>query len=109
MSLFPAKLRLRFGTPETRGNLPQGPTHMSNFTLKDNQHVAVILEADDAAGNPTPFDFPTPPTWSSSDDTILTASPNADGSNADIATTGKLGSAQITVSGVTTDGRTITG
>ena len=78
-------------------------------TLIDNQHVAAVLEADDAAGNPVPFNFPTPPVWTSSDETIVTVSPNADGSNADISTTGKLGTAQITVRGTTAAGVEITG
>lgn len=109
--IFPVKLRLRFGQPETRTNLPQGlpqGIHMAT-TLTDIQHVAVTLEADDAAGNPVTFDFPTPPTWASSDPTVATVSPSADGSNADVATTGKLGTAQITVSGTTSDGRSVTG
>lgn len=78
-------------------------------TLTDIQHVAVTLAEKDAAGNTVPFDFPTPPTWASSDDTIVTVSPSPDGSNADIATTGKLGDATITVSGTTADGRPIVG
>jgi hypothetical protein len=78
-------------------------------TLVDNQHVAVTLEADDAAGNPVPFNFPSPPVWTSSDETIVTVSPNADGSNADIVTTGKLGTVQVTVKGTTAAGVELTG
>ncbi len=78
-------------------------------TLKDNQHVSVTLTEKDAAGNPVPFDLPTPPVWTSSDDTIVTVSVSTDGSNADIVTTGKLGDAQITVNGTTADGRSIVG
>lgn len=87
----------------TQGNPPMA------LILTDIQHVAVTLEADDAAGNAVAFDFPTPPTWSSSDPSIATVSPNADGSNADVATTGKLGDVQISVSGVDGAGDTITG
>jgi hypothetical protein len=103
LSIFPVKLRLLFGQPETRTNLPQGTPHMAQ-TLTDIQRVSVTLEADDAAGNAVAFDFPTPPTWASSDDSIVTVSPSADGSNASVVTTGKLGNAQITVSGTTASG-----
>ncbi len=78
-------------------------------TLTDIQHVAVTLAEKDAAGNVVPSDFPAPPTWASSDDTVVTVSPSADGSNADVATTGKLGTATITVNGTTADGRPIVG
>lgn len=77
--------------------------------LTDVQHVAISLEADDAAGNSVPFNFPTPPTWSSSDPTIVTVSPNADGSNADVVTTGKLGDAQVSVTGTSASGDALTG
>lgn len=103
----PVRFRFRFGAPQDRTNLPQGPTQMT--TLTDIQHVAVSLEADDAAGNPVAFSFPTPPTWASSDPTVVTVSPSVDGSNADVATTGKLGTAQITVTGTNADGNTVTG
>jgi hypothetical protein len=79
------------------------------FILTDIQHVAVTLEADDAAGNAVAFDFPTPPVWTSTDETVLTVSPNADGSNADVRSTGKLGSAQVNVAGTLSDGTPITG
>jgi hypothetical protein len=108
LRLVPGEFALVFGQPQTRTNLPQGTTHMAK-TLTDVQHIAVTLAEKDAAGNVVPFDFPTPPTWTSSDDTIVTVSPSADGSNADIATTGKLGDATITVNGTTADGRPIVG
>ncbi len=104
----PVRFELVFGQPQTRTNLPQGTTPMAT-TLKDTEHVSVTLTEKDAAGNPVPFDLPTPPVWTSSDDTIVTVSLNADGSIADVATTGKLGDAQITVSATLADGRTITG
>lgn len=108
LSLVPGKFTLIFGQPQTRTNLPQGTTHMAK-TITDIQHIPVTLAEKDAAGNVVPFDFPTPPVWTSSDDTIVTVAPSADGSNADVATTGKLGDAQITVSGTTADGRPIVG
>ncbi len=108
LRLVPGAFELVFGQPQTRTNLPQGTTHMAK-TITDIQHVAVTLAEKDAAGNTTPFDFPTPPVWASSDDTIATVTPSADGSNADVATTGKLGTATITVSGMTADSRPIVG
>lgn len=109
LSLFPARFRLRFETPATRNNLLQGTPHMAT-TLTDIQRVPVILETDDAAGNPlTDAAFTIPPNWQSSDPTIVTVSVSADGLSADVVTTGKLGTAQITVTGTSVDGRTITG
>ncbi len=108
LSLFPASLRLHFGTPVTRDNLPQGTTTMT--TLKDNQTVSVTLEVDDVANNPIANAvFSVPPGWQSSDPTIVTVSAAADGLSANVTTTGKLGQAQITVTGTAVDGRTITG
>jgi hypothetical protein len=108
LSLFPARLRLHFGTPVTRSNLPQGTQTMQ--TLKDNQTVPVTLEVDDVANNPiTDAVFTIPPGWQSSDPTIVTVSAAADGLSANVVTTGKLGQAQITVTGTAVDGRIITG
>lgn len=59
--------------------------------------------------NVVPFNFPTPPIWTSSDNTIVTVLPNPNGSSANITTTGKLGKATITVSGTTADGHQIVG
>lgn len=111
LSLFPASLRLHFGAPTTRDNLPKGPQIMTT-TIKDNQTDAITLEVDDAAGNPIPLAdvaFQAPPAWSSSDATVLTVTAAADGLSAIGATTGKLGSSTVSVSAVTSDGRTITG
>lgn len=107
LSLFPATLRLRFGTPETRDDLPRGTPQMN--TLKDTQKVTVTLEEIDAAGNRVPADFTATPVWQSSDPTIVTVSPATDGVSADVATTGKLGTAQVRVDGTTASGRQITG
>lgn len=80
-------------------------------TLKDNQIAPVTLETDDVAGNPlTDAVFTIPPGWQSSDPTIVTVEDVApDGLSAKVNTTGKLGQAQITVTGTAIDGRTITG
>jgi hypothetical protein len=107
-SLFPASLRVHFGTPATRDNIPRGTPLMN--TLKDNQNATVTLEVDDIVGNPvTGSTFPSPPVWQSSDPTVVTVTPADDGLSALVDTTGKLGTAQIRVDGVTTDGRTLTG
>ena len=110
LSIFPVRLRLVFGRPENRC-LPQGtpPMAETSVTLTDIQHVAVTLEADDAANNPVPLNFATPPVWTSSDPTIVTVSPNADGSNADVEATGILGAAQIKATGLNAAGQEITG
>ena len=55
------------------------------FLVADNQHFAVVLEADDVADNPVPFTFPTPPVWSTSDPTILTVSANAGDSDGTVS------------------------
>lgn len=79
-------------------------------TIKDNQTVSVTLEVDDVANNPIANAvFTVPPGWQSSDPTIVTVSAAADGLSANVTTTGKLGQAQITVTGTAVDGRTITG
>lgn len=108
LSLFPVKLRLRFGTPEAREDTPRG-FPMADKTLTDIQKVTVTLVGLDAAGNDVPLDFPTPPTWQSSDATVVTVTPADNGVTAVIATTGKLGGAEVTVKGTTADNREITG
>lgn len=108
-SLFPAKFRLRFGTPETRDDITTRGTTIMN-TLKDNQKAPVTLEVDDIVGNPvTGATFPTPPAWLTSDPTVITVTPAADGLSAVVDTTGKLGTAQVRVDATTADGRAITG
>jgi hypothetical protein len=102
------EFRFRIGPVSDRKINQQGTLPMA-LILTDVQHAALTLEADDAAGNPVSFNFPSPPTWSSSDPTVLTVNPSADGSSADIATTGKLGGAQVSVSGTDADGAALTG
>lgn len=107
-SLFPATIRLRFGTPVDRHIAPTGDTTMN--TIKDNQQVTITLEVDDIVGNQVKdASFKAPPVWSTSDATVLTVTPAADGLSALVDTTGKLGTAQIRVDADTADGRSITG
>lgn len=101
------RFRFKVGPVETL-NLPQGIFDMA-ITLKDNQHVSATLQEFDAVGNPVPTAFDTPPTWSSSDPTVLAVTPSADGTGADIAATGKLGSAQVRVDATNDAGQPIIG
>jgi hypothetical protein len=68
---------------------------MSNLILTDSQKVMLTLAPVTAAGNPAPVDGV--PTWGSSDETILTVTPAADGMSCEAFTTGLLGTAQINV------------
>jgi len=65
--------------------------------LTDLQQVDLSVAFTDAAGNPAPVDGA--PVWSSSDETVLTVTASADGMTATAVTTGKLGQAQISVTG----------
>jgi hypothetical protein len=69
---------------------------MSNFVLTDSQKVQLTISPVTAAGNPAKVDGI--PEWGSSDDTILTVEPAADGLSCEAITTGTLGSAQVNVS-----------
>ena len=70
---------------------------MASFQLTDIQHVPASIEVDDGAGNPVAAPAGAV-TWGTSDASILTVTPSADGTSADIAATGPLGTAQVTVS-----------
>jgi hypothetical protein len=63
--------------------------------LTDEQQVNVTVAFQTAAGNPASVDGA--PTWSTSDDTILTVTAAADGMSALVVTTGTLGNAQVSV------------
>lgn len=65
-------------------------------TITDIQKVGYTVTAADAKGNPTAL--PGVPTWNVSDPSILTITPSADGSSADVAAVGPEGSAQVNVS-----------
>lgn len=66
------------------------------LTLTDIQKVHLTIAPVDAAGNPAPVDGI--PSWSSSDESVLTVSAAADGMSADAVTVGPLGNAQVNVS-----------
>jgi hypothetical protein len=62
--------------------------------LTDIQQVELQVAPKSAAGNPAPIDGA--PSWSSSDDTVLTVTPDAaDPTKALAVTTGKLGNARV--------------
>lgn len=63
--------------------------------LKDDQQVTASVEYVDRRGHPADVDEA--PSWSSSDETILTVTPDPDGMSALIVAAGGIGSAQITV------------
>jgi hypothetical protein len=68
---------------------------MANFVLTADQEVPVSVAFTDDHGNPAQVDGA--PTWASSDDTILSVTPAADGLSAIVAAVGPDGSAQVSV------------
>lgn len=72
-------------------------------TITVIQDVSANFGAADAKGNAVPVPaFAAPPTWTSSDTTILTVAAAADGLSAVVTAVGKVGSADVTVSGTPT-------
>lgn len=65
------------------------------LTLTDSQQVDLTVAFADKAGNPASVDGA--PVWTSSDETVLTVAAGADGLSAVATATGKLGTAQVTV------------
>lgn len=82
-----------------RFRLTFGPIGDSMETITAVQQVPATAAPVDAKGNPVTTTFPTPPSWLSSDTTVLTVTPSADGLSAVATAVGKIGSATITVSG----------
>lgn len=62
------------------------------LTLTDVQQVVLGVSPTSAAGNAAPIENPS---WSVSDDTLLSLSVSDDGLTATAASTGKLGSCQV--------------
>lgn len=102
-------LRLNLG-PFGKRQLTQGMP-MPPVTIADDQHDSITISALDAAGNEVAFPFTpaNPVRFVSSDETIMTVSANADGSNADVETTGKIGTVTITATGTNPDSTLVTG
>jgi hypothetical protein len=81
---------------------------MSALALLDNQHCPLTIQAVDAAGNPATLPAGAV-TWTSSNDTVVTVTPSADGMSADVSAVGPLGTAQIGVSVAVDASTTLTG
>jgi hypothetical protein len=69
---------------------------MASFTMTADQSVPVTVEFVDDHGNPVVAGSATP-VWASSDATILTVVPSADGMSADVSAVGPDGGAQLSV------------
>jgi hypothetical protein len=81
---------------------------MATLQLTDIQDDQLTLSAADAAGNPVPL--PTGSVaWATSDPTILTVTPSADGMSAELGAVGPLGTAQVTVAVAVDPSTTLTG
>ena len=68
---------------------------MASFILTDTQEVAGTVAFETKAGNPALVEGA--PVWASSDETVLTALAGPDGFTGTFTATGKLGSAQGSV------------
>lgn len=68
---------------------------MATLVLTDVQKVSLSVTPVSKAGNPAPVDGV--PTWSTSDDTVLTLKVSEDGLSCEAVTTGVLGTAQVSV------------
>jgi hypothetical protein len=76
---------------------------MDTLQLTDIQTCPVTVQEVDARGNPTSAPLDAPPVWATSDSTIITVAPDpADttGLSQIITAVGKLGTAQLNVTGV---------
>jgi hypothetical protein len=66
----------------------------STMKLTDIEKVALSVQPMSAAGNPAPVETAM---WTCSDDTVLTVVPGADGLSCEVITTGKIGTARVSV------------
>lgn len=82
-------------TIEQGGRIITGENHV-DFSITDNQTQQVqVTPGNDSKGNPGTFTGT--PTWASSDPTIATVTPAADGLTAAVAAVGPLGTVTVTV------------
>ncbi len=79
---------------ETEGQLEEG---VNAIDMTNSQQATATITPVDKKGNPAAIDGI--PVWASSDETILTVAPAADGLSAVVAAVGPLGSAKVSVSG----------
>lgn len=69
------------------------------YVLLDDQQVDLTISAIDDQGNPTAMPADATIAWAASDTSVLAVTPDpTDPAKATIATTGKLGSSQVSVS-----------
>lgn len=78
------------------------------LTLKDNQKVALHVQAQDVKGNPATLDPANPPQWTVSDPNILTFTADADNMGGTVTAVGALGTAQASVT-ATINGNAVVG
>ena len=70
------------------------------MNLKANDQLPVSLQAADEFGNPTAANFDSPPSWSSSDASVVAVAAAADGLSAVLSSpAGKLSGATVQVAG----------
>jgi hypothetical protein len=81
-------VRLQDGELIVKGDL-------KSMFIRDDEQVGLSIQPVDKAGNPA--EVSGSPSWSSSDPTILTVVPSADGLSAVAAAVGKLGKATVSV------------
>jgi hypothetical protein len=78
-------------------SLPRKATLM--LTLTDAQGVVLRIQAVDKKGNPAGSGgLDGVPKWTESDATVLTLTPSDDGMTCQVASTGKIGTSQVTCS-----------
>lgn len=79
---------------ELEGELKEGVT---SINMTNSQKATASIQPVDKKGQPAPIDGV--PTWASSDETIVTVTPAADGLSAEVRAVGPLGTAKVTATG----------
>lgn len=79
-------------TTELEGHITEGAT---NLEMTNSQKATATIAIVDKAGQPAPVDGI--PAWASSDATIITVTPAADGMSAEVVAVGPLGKANVSV------------
>lgn len=81
-------------TVDLEGQITEGAT---NINMTNSQKATATITPVDKPGNPAPIDGV--PIWASSDETIVTVEPAADGLSAVVKAVGPLGTAKVSVTG----------
>ncbi len=79
-------------TIESEGQITEGVTQ---YEMTNSQQLTATIQPVDKKGQPAPVDGI--PVWASSDETIITVTPAADGLSAVVAAVGPLGVAKVSV------------